>query len=159
NLAVADDFKTISAGLTAKGSAHIHSHINIRMKKATPEQAVCNPTWTGDPQADVTVDVKELRFDFALQSHEVAEDKLKLAYETPDEKEIKVNLSQSPIEVIRTATEGATMRCDRLGVPLKLVGIAMSLDANLRGIEALTKKLDIPQKLHTQKFQIDLPSF
>jgi hypothetical protein len=159
NLTVADDFKNISASLTAKGSAHINSHINLRMKKTTPAQAVCNPTWTGDPQADVTVDAKDLGLDFVLQSHDVADDKLKLAYETPDEKEIKVNLSQSPIEIIRTATNGAKIRCDRVGVPLKLAGIAMALDANLRGMEALTKKIDVPQKLGKQKLRIDLPGF
>ena len=107
----------------------------------------------------MTVDVTDLGFDFALKSHDLADDKLKLVYETSDEKEIKIDLSQSPIEVIRTATDGATIRCDRLGVPLKLASIAMSLDANLRGIEALTRKLDIPQKLDKQKFEIDLPGF
>ena len=51
NLVVADDFNKISASLTAKGSAHIDSHINLRMKEATLGQAICNPTWTGDPKA------------------------------------------------------------------------------------------------------------
>ena len=35
----------------------------------------------------------------------------------------------------------------------------MSLDANLAGVEALTRKLDIPQKLGKQKVEIDLPAF
>jgi hypothetical protein len=159
NFTVAEDFHKISVALSAKGNAHVNARIDLKLKERTPAQAVCNPTWTGNPQADVAIDVKDLAFDFLLQSHETRNDRLKLAFETTDEKEIKISLSQSPIEVIRTATDGATIRCDRVGVPLKLASVAMSLDPTLRGIEALTRKLDIPQKLSKQKFGVELPGF
>ena len=116
-LSVADDFGTISASLTAKGSAHINSHIDLRMKKATIEQVVCNPTWSGDPKADVTVDAKDVDFGFTLQSHEVADDKLKLAYETPDEKRSRstcrnrrLKSSASPPKTRRSAATASARR-------------------------------------------------
>jgi hypothetical protein len=136
NINVTPDFHSLTGTVSGKGNARADATFNFSLDGKRFGELSCITTALA-AGGDVSTTLDNAGVALNLVDEKITDRGLNYRYEIKHD--LDVRLAQSPVTIFRDTVNSAQIKCDKVGVPLSLLGINIPLSAPLAAVEALTK--------------------